>query len=261
MIEGSRLAILAPPYEVLNPIDTKWEPPPGTNGVAIVWHVTSHAIISGEFEWIRNRPRGIACALVLPPAIEIPRIASFLSRLSDLEPNAVLPSGRLVTPRGLKTALSGGSQNLPRAVSAYLTRHRIVTSTQVRSEVFRIFQLAPNTATVSRLCRQMFLSRRTLGRHFGHHRLPVPSHWLQFARLLHVLMRSQTERVALFRLAVAAGYPDGFTFSNQVKRLTGVRPTEARALIGFEWLIEAWLAREARRRDQAVEPIDDPPAE
>jgi transcriptional regulator GlxA family with amidase domain len=103
----------------------------------------------------------------------------------------------------------------------------------------------------------MYLSRRTLGRHFETHRLPVPSHWLQFARLLHVLLRAQTNGVALFRLAIAAGYPDGFTFSNQVKRLTGLRPSDARNLIGYEWLVEAWLAREERRPDDSSKSADE----
>jgi AraC-like DNA-binding protein len=117
-------------------------------------------------------------------------------------------------------------------------------------EIQRIFHMAPTTTTVSALCRGMYLSRRTLGRHFEARGLPVPSHWLQFARLTHVLLRAQAERAALFRLALAAGYPDGFTFSNQVKRLTGVRPSEARSLIGYEWLVEAWLSQEKQLRDQ-----------
>jgi transcriptional regulator GlxA family with amidase domain len=94
----------------------------------------------------------------------------------------------------------------------------------------------------------MYISRRTLGRHFALSGLPVPSHWLQFARLLHVSIQLQNETGAAFRIATRAGYPDGFTMSNQMKRMIGYRPTEVRNWLGWEWLLEAWLRREGLGR-------------
>ena len=41
-----------------------------------------------------------------------------------------------------------------------------------------------------------------------------------------------------------SGYPDGFTLSNQMKRLIGCRPTEVRTCLGREWILDAWLRRE-----------------
>ena len=122
---------------------------------------------------------------------------------------------------------------------------RVIVSTRtIRREVHRIFEFAPETGSVSKLSKKLYLSRRTLGRHLTTANLPVPSHWLQFARLLHVTINLQNETTAIFRIAARCGYPDGFTMSNQMKRLTGFRPTEVRQRLGWEWVMEAWLRRE-----------------
>jgi AraC-like DNA-binding protein len=52
------------------------------------------------------------------------------------------------------------------------------------------------------------------------------------------------DEAAVFRIAARFGYPDGFTMSNQMKRLVGHRPSEVRQLLGWEWIVEAWLKRE-----------------
>jgi transcriptional regulator GlxA family with amidase domain len=126
-----------------------------------------------------------------------------------------------------------------------LKRRGLLTDEALEREVKRIFELAPEISSVTRLARRMYTSRRTLGRHFAISGVPVPSHWLQFARLLHITILLQNESSAVFRIATRAGYPDGFTMSNQMKRLIGHRPTEVRAWLGWEWVIEAWLQREA----------------
>ena len=41
------------------------------------------------------------------------------------------------------------------------------------------------------------------------------------------------------------GYPDGFALSNQMQRLLGVRPSDARRYLGWDWLVEAWIHTEA----------------
>ena len=46
------------------------------------------------------------------------------------------------------------------------------------------------------------------------------------------------------RTASRHGYPDGFSLSNQMKRLTGVRPSEVKERIGWEWVLERWIQRE-----------------
>jgi AraC-like DNA-binding protein len=67
---------------------------------------------------------------------------------------------------------------------------------------------------------------------------------LHFARLFHAALQLQVEETAVFRIASRFGYADGFTMSNQMKRLIGYRPSQVRELLGWEWLIEAWLKKE-----------------
>lgn len=247
MTRLSPISLLEPPYDEFTAVDTAQPLRLNSRGVAVVWFVGPNAICTGEFDWILNRPRGTSCAVVLPPPAAISEIARLLPRLPEVEPNVVVPAGRFATAHGVTTALRSGPRDLAHSVTRYLWRHRIIIDNQIRAEVHRIFSLAPITTTISRLTREMCLSRRTLGRHFEARDLPVPSHWLQFARILNVLLRAQSDRLALCKLAIGAGYPDGFTFSNQAKRLTGVRPSMARHLVGFEWLVEAWLAHESAR--------------
>ena len=55
----------------------------------------------------------------------------------------------------------------------------------------------------------------------------------------------QNTEDSVFSVGCALGYPDGFSVSNQMSRLFGMRPTQARERLGWEWVFEAWLRREA----------------
>lgn len=104
--------------------------------------------------------------------------------------------------------------------------------------------MSVTTQTLSALAKGIYLSRRALGRRFQQRGLPVPSHWLQFCRILRVAIRVQNTEESLHTIARALGYPDGFTLSNQAERLIGVRPSLMRQRLGWEWVAEAWLERE-----------------
>ena len=241
-----RLSLFAPPYTDLQPISTNWTPTEPSVGHALIWRPTADGIAERELDFVEARPRGYSLAIVLPAPDDIASIAQHLHRLGTLRSQAVLPSvGMLDQPPFIKSALAIMPRGLSEQVGFYLDRHCIVIDRKARREIRRIFELAPKVGTISKLCREMYTSRRTLGRHFEAEKLPVPSHWLQFARILHVVLRSHSERTAFFRLATSVGYPDGFTLSNQMKRMTGFRPSEIRGLYGFEWLLETWLKREA----------------
>jgi AraC-like DNA-binding protein len=257
MLTGPRFFVLEPPYISLRPIEPTRELQVSMLGTAMVWFLTAAGINAGESEQVERRPRGMSLAIILPPADEIAAVASHLHRIGGLDPNAVLPGGDFATPNKIRMALAGLPRNLPAAVSNYLWRHRLVTSITARNEIRRIFELAPRTSTINRLCRDLYLSRRTLGRHFESCGLPVPSHWLQFARVLNVMLRAQCERQAVFKIALSAGYPDGFTLSNQLKRMTGFRPSEIRHYLGFEWLLERWLEMERIERGESLELRDE----
>jgi AraC-like DNA-binding protein len=46
------------------------------------------------------------------------------------------------------------------------------------------------------------------------------------------------------KAAIRVGYPDGFTMSNQMKRLIGCRPSDVRDNLGLGWILEEWIHRE-----------------
>jgi hypothetical protein len=68
---------------------------------------------------------------------------------------------------------------------------------------------------------------------------------LHFGRAVRACIQLQSLRSSLFDVARDLGYPDGFALSNQMSRLTGVRPSVAREHLGWEWILEGWLRREA----------------
>jgi AraC-like DNA-binding protein len=114
-----------------------------------------------------------------------------------------------------------------------------------RHIVRRTLELSCELRTVSALSRSLYLSRRALGRRFLDRGIPVPSHWLHFGRVLRACLKLQAATSNLFDVACDLGYPDGFALSNQMHRLLGIRPSVARDHLGWEWVLEAWLRREA----------------
>lgn len=242
-----RLALFAPPYEQLVPIDVSWVPssmPP--RGEAIVWRLVDGKDQEAEFRWLHHRAPGLPLFLVLPPATELSRSLPLLHYVNVLDPRFVLPHGRMVAPHYLKQLLAAPPQHFAVTLTDYLTRRGLLIEPRIRNEVRRIFECVPETSSITQLSRRLYTSRRTLGRHFAAAGLPVPSHWLQFGRLLLATLQIQTDATAIFRIASRVGYPDGFTMSNQMKRLFGCRPTEVRDRLGWEWVVESWIRQEAR---------------
>jgi hypothetical protein len=47
-------------------------------------------------------------------------------------------------------------------------------------------------------------------------------------------------------VAFDLGYSDGFSLSNQMKRLLGIRPRHVAARLGWEWVVECWIQEEIR---------------
>ena len=74
--------------------------------------------------------------------------------------------------------------------------------------------------------------------------LPPPGSWLQAARALHAALRLQREHASpIFKLAVELGYCDHSALSHQLMRTFGVHTARIRCLLGWEWLLDAWLSR------------------
>jgi len=245
--DAGEIFAFAPPYDRLERrtdlLDAHPTPRPGS---AVVWRLVDAARQEHEFDLLRRRTCGLPLIVLLPPPQEILDTLPLLNAVPMLQPKGVLPDGRLATADRLRLLLAAPPHSLASAVTAYLGRRGVLTDAATRTEIHRIFELAPEAPSISKLARRMYTSRRTLGRHLSLAGLPVPSHWLQFARLLHVAIQLQNDSKAIFRIATRLGYPDGFTMSNQMNRVLGIRPTVVRQHLGWEWIVETWLIREAR---------------
>jgi AraC-like DNA-binding protein len=241
----THLALLRPPYDSYSTIAPGWatsELPP--RGKAIVWWLVDAPHQEEEFTWLQERTPGLPLLIILPPARSLARALPLLSYVALVEPRAVLPFTRTLSLEAIRRLLQTPPRSVPQTLTAYLSRRGLLTGEQERQDIRRIFELAPTVKSISAVARKLSTSRRTLGRRFANAGLPVPSHWLQFGRLFHAAVRLQQEPTAMFRIAAKLGYSDGFTMSNQMKRLIDCRPTDLRTHLGWEWIVESWIKRE-----------------
>ncbi|HUF49373.1 MAG TPA: hypothetical protein VMN60_00980, partial [Longimicrobiales bacterium] len=199
------LSVFAPPYDELTPCSDEvidavrdvelWK------GMAVVWQLTGDAHQAAEFDVLRRKTPGLPLIVLLPPATEIRHVLDVLPLVRSLGPRMILPHGIIDTPYRLRQVLALPPRSLSAAVVDYLIRRGVLTRKKAIREFQRIVDLAPETSTITHLSRRMYTSRRTIGRHFIAAGLPVPSHCLHFARLLHVAVTLQSEDTAMFRIA------------------------------------------------------------
>jgi AraC-like DNA-binding protein len=242
------LALFQPPYDRLSPCAAddiadlgdvdQWK------GRAIIWLLSERATHASHFEALRYKPMGMPLIVLLPPPAAIRSIVDTLPLVRHLSPRMILPGGLVDTPYRLRQILATPPRAVAASLTDYLIQRGLLRRRKAAREFQRIVELAPDTRSISALSRRMYTSRRTLGRHLITTSMPVPSHCLHFARLFHVALQLQTDDSAMFRIASRFGYSDGFTMSNQMKRLLGHRPSQVRELLGWEWIVEAWLKRE-----------------
>lgn len=246
MFSEHELAFFAPPYFELIPAThlAQRERPP--RGIFLLWDLRHMSDFATAAERVARRPHGMELIIVLPPAHQMDRIRDLFEGLIEFRPCAMLPAS-LNSSERLRQML----RNLPRRPHQefvdYVKRRGLICDDRARVEIGRLFSEARVVHSVALLARRMASSRRTLGRHFAEAGLPAPSRWLQFARLLYASLHLQRNRCSIGRAAAEMGYPDPFTMSNQMKRLTGLRPSEVKSRYGWTWIIECWILEEARR--------------
>lgn len=237
-----------PPYHSFSPLPLGWSPEEPDPGGAVVWFMSPTPGIYPEMEWVHDRPSWLPLFVVLPRPDEIVAIAPILRSLADCRPRAVIPSaGRGLAP-ALRTLLAAPPRSLPSAVADLLEDAAMIHDQRTREVIEAVFAAAPQVSSIQRLAAGMYQSRRTLGRFFQDRGLPVPSHWLQFARILHVAIQIQNTRLNINRISARFGYSDGFTMSNSMKRLTGYRPSFVREHLGWEWIVRAWINGERGKK-------------
>jgi len=243
----SPFSLLAPPYRAYLPLSVTEDFPTSLRvlrGAALIWSMKSgHA--TAYLEKAVERPGGLPLMVILPPSRMLSRLRSDLFEIiEEARPCAVLPYHPHPPPEEMTTLLRSEPDCLPGEFLDFLVWRGLWLDQETRRLIRRTVELSAEVTTLTALSRGVYLSRRALGRRFKRRGLPVPSHWLQFARLLRATLRLQGSEVSLFQIASELGYPDGFTLSNQMERLVGVRPSTARARLGWEWFAEAWLHQE-----------------
>lgn len=238
------LFLFRPPYRVCEPVSLSWQPESILPGAAIAWFMAPVPEAYSELEWLQDRPASLPVFIVLPEPEDIAPLAPILRAIPELRPRGVLPAGGPGTEAALRTLLGAVPPSLPDAATDQLARLGVIRDEEAYARVTAIFAGAPHINSIEQLAGSLCQSRRTLGRFFNERQLPVPSHWLQFARLLHVAVHLQNTSATINRVSARFGYPDGFTMSNSMKRLLGYRPSFVREHLGWEWLIQAWLREE-----------------
>jgi AraC-like DNA-binding protein len=242
-----RLLLFAPPYERTTAIDLGWRPHRFLAGHALVWHVRGVQEYSREFDFVFDRSPELALIVILPPAEEISAVAEAIDYLPVLRPVGVLPTGNTNSPKYYRELLLLRNDSMPSKTIDHLRARNLLPNHATTEQVRRILSYSSDLTSVSSLTRQLRVSRRSLGRRFEALHIPPPSAWLQFGRTLHASLKLQAGGRSVFDIATVLGYTDGFSLSNQMKRLTGHRPTELRRLLGWQWIIEAWVRAQRQR--------------
>jgi len=239
--------LIRPPYRILVPVagPESLLPAHGLDGSALVWCM-SDSPSPGSIHQLRRRPGGVPLVAILPPADRVRRPQDLFGFVDQCRPHSLLPYHEQPNPLDLRTLLAEPPGDLPGAVVEYLAWRGLVLDLGLRRTVRRILELSSELRTVSGVARSLFMSRRALGRRFMKEGLPVPSHWLQFGRVLRAVLALQRPEATLMGVAFDLGYSDGFSLSNQMKRLLGIRPRHVSARLGWEWVVECWIQEEMR---------------
>lgn len=239
---------LFPPYQEVEPLGAPADIPASPHppkGSALIWNLEV-GDWGGHFRRVRDRPPGVALFVLLPPTGKMGDMDRLLELMEHCRPHSLLPHMTELKPKELVFYLKRFPTDLPLEVSDYLAWRGIEVDSDTRRLMVRILELSAELRTVSGLARSLYMSRRALGRRFTTRGIPVPSHWLHFGRILRAAVRLQHPEATLLSVACDLGYPDGFSLSNQMHRLTGLRPSIMRECFGWEWIVEAWLLMEAR---------------
>ncbi len=241
------LLLLESPYSALRPMEGGKEQLKAEGrkpGSALIWVLDGGATESDR-NIVEQRPGGLALIVILPQVADLANDPTILHLIEACRPHGILPFHERLAERELAQVLKRPPDDLSASVTDYLAWRGIRIDRDTVHLIRRTIDKSADLRSISSLARSMYVSRRALGRRFSSRGLPVPSHWLHLGRLLRVAIKLQNSRDSIFSVAYEFGYPDGFSVSNQMARIVGVRPHEARKQLGWEWLMEGWLRREA----------------
>ncbi len=237
------VSLLGPPYSHLHEVDIADPMQPQGGGWIMAWDLEADGW-SDATDFVTSRLAGVALAIILPDSDERAPLVPILRAVQKTRPQAVLPYHDIPRPHEIAQVIRRPPVSLASSVTDYLDWRGFSVDPTTRAIIQRTIELSAKLSTITDLARNLYVSRRALGRRLLNSGLPVPSHWLHIARLIRATIRLQNTTESLFQVATSLGYPDGFSMSNQMHRLCGVRPQHTRERYGWEWVFESWLVRE-----------------
>ena len=229
------LLLLESPYHALRPMEGGKQQLKNEGrklGSALVW-VLEGGATEADRNIVEQRPGGLSLIVILPRVADLANDPTILHLVEGCRPQGILPFQERLAERELAQVLKRPPDDLGASVTEYLAWRGIRIDRDTVHLIRRTIDGSLDLRSVTALARSMYVSRRALGRRFLSRGLPVPSHWLHLGRLLRVSIRLQNSRDSIFSIAYEFGYPDGFSVSNQMERIIGVRPYEAREQLGL----------------------------
>jgi AraC-like DNA-binding protein len=210
-------------------------------GLEISGALTDADVLVRETQSIRHQWPGVPLVLRISGgldtnALHLAQVAAQLhvhAVVIDGEPIADVMRRILTTPLDLAAD-----------VVAWLAMRLPLLPPQVADLCRVIFRYATAESTVGALLSSVGESARSARARFRKLALPSPSSWHQVARAIHAALTIQrVPHAPLFDLAMQLGYSDHSALSHQFVRLFGLRASQVRQLLGWEWLFESWLTR------------------
>lgn len=238
------VTLLGPPYREFLRVDPATPLQPIEGGWVMTWNMGLDRWEEGGDVAISRRA-GIPLTIILPDRNQSKAIAQILRTLERARPQAVLPHHVSPCPGEVACVIRRSPTSLASSVAEYLEWRGFKVDPVTRRIIRRTIELSAHIQTVSALAKNLYMSRRALGRRLMSDGLPVPSHWLSIARILRAAIKLQNTDKSLFHVAISLGYQDGFALSNQMRRTCAIRPLEVKEKVGWEWVFERWLTMES----------------
>jgi hypothetical protein len=133
-------------------------------------------------------------------------------------------------------------------VVEWLSLQRPAMPPQFVELIRKIFLHGETNAALQNLFSDLGESTRTARARCRKLALPPPSDWLQAARAVRAaLCLQRTPSTPLLELAMDLGYCDHSALSHQLMRVFGAPAGAIRHTLGWEWLLDSWLARWSER--------------
>lgn len=199
-----------------------------------------------EREGLRALIRGLSqrapsCPVVILLAMPPEAALLIAARLAPLRARAVVPTGESMQSV-LREALTDPT-TLPDGVVDWLRMRSIRLSPNLAYLLERIFALGPEHADIGSLLESLRMPQATARFRLRKRRLPPPGQWFQLARALHaaLLLQAEPER-STASVAARLGFADHSALAHLLRRTCRAQAREVRHTLGWEWLLDRWIA-------------------